>query len=216
MKKKCFVFDLDGTLLDTLETINYYLSKTMTENGYGEVNRDDCRSFVGDGSKILLSRALKSQGEENAEVAERLCRAYVSDYNKDPFYLTRPYPGICEALDELRSRGARLAILSNKPHSSVILIVKKIFGDIFDIIEGASDGKPLKPSPESLYRMLDELSISPSECVFVGDSGVDMQTGKGAGALAVGVLWGYRPESELRQMGADMLISDARALVEID
>ena len=215
MEKKCFVFDLDGTLLDTLDTINYYLSKTLTSNGYRAVTRDECRSFVGDGSRILLTRALKSQGEESAEVAERLCREYVAAYNKDPFFLTKPYPGVCEMLSELRSRGIRLAILSNKPHSSVILIVEKIFGDTFDIVEGASDGKPLKPSPECLYRIANELSVEPSECVFVGDSGVDMQTGKSAGAYSVGVLWGYRPESELSRMGADMLINDALVLTQI-
>lgn len=213
--KKCFVFDLDGTLLDTLKTINYYLSKTLTDNGFLAVSEEACRDFVGDGSKILLARALRAQGEADAERAYEMCREYISAYNAAPYYLTQPYDGIPELLAALKAREMSLAILSNKPHSSVLPIVEHFFPGLFDIVQGAQDGLALKPSPELLFKIAEELSVSPKECVFIGDSGVDMLTAKNAGAFAVGVLWGFRSERELREEGADVLVSRADEISKI-
>lgn len=215
MDKKCFVFDLDGTLLDTLKTINYYLSKILTDNGFLAVSEEACRDFVGDGSKILLARALKAQGESDSALVNKMCCDYVSSYNANPYYLTIPYNGIRELLSTLKERGVRLAILSNKPHSSVVPIVEHFFPKIFEAVQGAEDGLALKPSPGLLLKIAEKLAVLPEECVFVGDSGVDMQTAKNAGALAVGVLWGFRSEEELREAGADALVTRAEEISKI-
>jgi len=216
MDKKCFVFDLDGTLLDTLSTINYYLSKTLVSAGFSAVDEGACCNFVGEGSKMLLVRALAAQGCFDSELAARLRGEYVSAYNRDPYYLTEPYDGIPELLSELKARGYRLAILSNKPHSSVVPIAEHFFPGIFDIVRGAEDGLALKPSPDQLFKILEELSVSPSECVFVGDTGIDIETAKNAGAFAAGVLWGFRGREELSEAGADIIAQHASRLLTID
>ena len=127
---KCCIFDLDGTLLNTLDTIHYYLVKAMNEYGYPEISREACRKFVGNGARLLIERAMHSVGEYNEDRIEKVYILYNRLYNREPLYHTKPYGGIVETLSALREVGIKVAVLSNKPHSATEPIVRNIFGDI--------------------------------------------------------------------------------------
>ena len=134
MIKAC-IFDLDGTLLDTLNSITYYLNKTLSHFGFCETEREKVRLFVGDGARLLVERALFDKGVcliENQELKENFLTKYLTDYNKSPSYLTEPYEGICDMLKGLKSLGISLAVLSNKPHSTTAPLVERLFPGIFD------------------------------------------------------------------------------------
>ncbi|MBQ9084594.1 MAG: HAD family hydrolase [Clostridia bacterium] len=194
----CCIFDLDGTLLNTLDTIHYYVNRAMGECGYPSITRDSCRSFVGNGARLLIERAMRSVGEKNIDRIAEVHTVYNKMYDAEPLYLTAPYDGIPELLKELRANGIRIAVLSNKPHSATEPIVKAIFGDLVDIVRGGVDGVPLKPDPTAGKMLLDALKCRPSNCAFIGDTSVDVDMGRAMGVgLTVGVSWGFRDREEL-------------------
>ena len=216
---KCCIFDLDGTLLNTIPSITHYINKTFREEGFSEICESDTVRFIGNGASKLIERSLKRVGSYSEETHKRVLKRYNSLYDTDPYYLTEPYGGIFELLSELRNHGIKLAVLSNKPDSTTKLCVSHFFGDSFDFVMGGRDDLPLKPSPDSTFEMLRALFALPSETVFIGDSDVDIITGKNAGvALTLGAVWGFRGREELSLVGADILAdnpSDAkRALME--
>ena len=211
---KCCIFDLDGTLLDTLSTITYYVNKTLQEAGFEPITEDECRYFAGDGPKKLMKRSLMSKGCEDEGIAAELLLKYRSNYDKEPEYLTAPFPGICDFLSELKSRGILIAVVSNKQDEATVPTVKHFFGDKVTLARGSKEGVPLKPAPDALFAVLRELGVLPNETVYVGDTGVDMQTGKAFGAKkTVGVLWGFRQERELWDNGADVVVSTVEELL---
>ena len=220
MIKAC-LFDLDGTLLDTLESIRYYLNEMLAKRELPEVSRDDTRIFVGNGAKNLLEKTFTSVGIDlsapgRAEFFNIAYREYVDAYDSDPFYLTEPYESIPEAVDALYERGVLLAVISNKPDSTVKQLVKMHFGDKFICVFGAREGVPLKPNPQAPLDICRQLGVMPSEVAYFGDTGTDMKTGKAFGcALNVGVSWGFRDESELRACGADVIISHPSEIVNV-
>ncbi len=202
---KCCIFDLDGTLLNTLDTIHYYLVKAMNEYGYPEISREACRKFVGNGARLLIERTMHSVGEYNEDRIEKVYILYNRLYNREPLYLTKPYGGIVETLSALREVGIKVAVLSNKPHSATEPIVRNIFGDMVDLVKGAEDGVPLKPDPTSALNILSLLGIERGECAFIGDTSVDVCTGKALlASLTVGVSWGFRDREDLLE--ADVII----------
>jgi phosphoglycolate phosphatase len=137
MKIKALIFDLDGTLLNTLVSINYYLNKTLESYGFGKITLDETKVFVGEGAAKLVVRALESQGYDtraNEAKVKEITGTYVADYDSAPDYLTAPYEGIPELLDELKKKGYKLGVVSNKPHSTVAPLVHKFFGGIFDFV----------------------------------------------------------------------------------
>ena len=207
---KCFIFDLDGTLVNTLESIRYYLNKMLRANSLSEISLEQCRSFVGDGARNLVKRALSANGVEDEGRVEKLTEEYVRGYNADPYYLTELYLGVEDILKALSSRGYKLAVLSNKPDSSVKPIIDKFLPGVFDAVRGAMAGEALKPSPDTTNALLSELGVDPSECAFVGDTDVDILTAKAAQlSLSVGVSWGFRDESHLFAAGADVVVGSA-------
>ena len=208
---KCCIFDLDGTLLYTLTTITHYVNLVLTRHGIRNITEEQCRIFIGDGARQLISRSLMAAGIDDSEMTESILNEYNGEYNKNTNYLTRAYDGIDELLSSLGERGVKLAVLSNKPDTTTGLVVREIFSDAFDKIYGARAGGPLKPAPDALINLIGELSLTPSEVMYIGDTGVDMQCARAAGvAVAVGVAWGYRSVEELLKTGAD-IIADAPA-----
>ena len=204
---KCCIFDLDGTLLYTLKTITYYLNKTLTENGAPPITEDQCRIFIGNGARTLVRRALGAGGITDADLAHKVWFEYNRDYNKNTLYLTEAYKGIPELISELRARGITLGVLSNKPDDTTNAIIKEMFPGAFDIVHGGRDEIPLKPAPDGLVALMDELTVLPDEVMYLGDTGVDIITGKGAGVKkTVGVAWGYHPAHELLAEGADLIV----------
>lgn len=203
---KCAVFDLDGTLLNTIKTITHYLNFALAKNQLLAVSEEECMGFVGDGVRMLLIRAIEARGEYSDELYKKMFEDYNTAYNREPNYLTEAYGGIIQMLSELKSEGIRLAVLSNKPHFATLATIKEFFPDTFDVVNGGRDGVPLKPDPTSLLLTISALECSPGECLYVGDSDVDMQTARNAGvAIALGVSWGYRSSDILRRSGADFI-----------
>ena len=215
MIKAC-VFDLDGTLLDTIETITYYLNRTLTRHGIAAVSSEECKRFVGSGARVLVERALSFRGIVDDEMTEKLLSEYRPDYDSDPYYLTKPYPGILELLDFLKDKGVPLAVISNKPDTATGMATRHFFGDRFTVVRGALSGVPLKPSGGALGDLPERLGVSASEICYIGDSDVDVRFAKAFGAgMCIAVLWGFRGRSELVEAGADIFAENASDIKEL-
>ncbi len=206
MVKYC-IFDLDGTILDTITTITYYVNKTLDKEGLSHITEEEAKVFAGNGAYMLIKRTLAHLGITDEREIARVLQIYKAAYDKEPLYLTRPFDGMREALLALKAEGCRLGVVSNKPHTATLPVVEHFFGGIFDAVSGALDGVPVKPARDLPLRVLTEMGGTPDECVFVGDTYVDMETGKNLGAIrTVGVLWGFRGREELVGAGADVVI----------
>lgn len=205
MKKAC-IFDLDGTLLDTLSTIGGYMNEALASEGIAPFPMDDYRYFVGDGARTLVARALRAANALTEDRQDRVFSLYSRLYDAAPNGKTRPYEGVLPLLTALKERGVRVAVLSNKPDFAACAVVKSFFGDLVDIAHGGRDGIPLKPAPDGVTALLDELSVTADECLYIGDTGVDMDTARAAGLFGIGVTWGFRDEAELREHGASALV----------
>lgn len=211
---KAVVYDLDGTLLDTISTIANNANAALTHFGLPTFTNDEYKYFVGNGAKNLVLRMLEAGGASKDKYFDPVFTLYNEMYDSAPTADTKPYEGIVELAGELKAMGIKQAVLSNKPDFATKSAVRGFFGDIFDKVYGARAGVKLKPEPDALYALLDELKISASECLYVGDTGVDMQTGKRAGAYTVGVLWGFRTRAELVENGADKIVSHPCEILE--
>ena len=213
---KCCIFDLDGTLLATLETIRFYVNRTLEKYGYSPISTEECRRFVGSGARVLMTRAFDSRGGISTELFEEALAHYLADYDASPYHLTEKYEGIDELIAWLRDKGIKLAVLSNKQDISTRAAVKRFFGDAFDIVHGGREGVPLKPNPEGCFQILSDLGFSPSECAYIGDSDVDAVTGKNMGAhLNISALWGFRTKEELISAGAESFAASPIEVIEI-
>lgn len=211
---KCCIFDLDGTLLDTINSIAYFVNKTFQNYGISSVTADECKYFAGNGAKTLVKRALEARNSFDEKTFPELLLEYKSSYDASPVYLTEVFPGIRELLKSLLENGVKLVVLSNKPDFATKSIVKHFFGDVFDVVQGGIDGIPLKPNPKAALDIIRQLDITPEETAFIGDTATDIETGKNMGAgLSIGVTWGFRPESELTGSGADLLVSHAEEIL---
>ena len=211
---KCCVFDLDGTLLSTLDTITLHLNNTLRGEGLLEITVEECRAFIGDGARKLVARAVAKSGEVSAESFERILTTYNAAYNNDPLPLTEPYPGITSLVDELVSRGYRLAVVTNKPEPTAKKLIDHFFGESFELVIGGRAGAVLKPDPADTLNAISALGYTSSEAAFIGDTSVDILTARNAKvALSVGVSWGFRDVAELSTAGADVIINGADELV---
>lgn len=212
---KCVVFDLDGTLLNTIKTINHYLNFALASYGLGSVSEEDCMSFVGDGAIKLIERALKSVGAD-LRLLDDVYKTYNDAYNSSPYYSTKVYEGIPELISALKNRGIKLAVLSNKPDFAVKATVSKFLPDSFDIVRGGVDGIPLKPNPDSLFAILNELGVTPEETAYIGDSEPDVLTAQNAGIKnGIFVTYGFRTREQLAFVGAVNIVDSAAAVLEI-
>ena len=204
---KCAVFDLDGTLLNTIKTIHFYLNLSLRENGLSEIDEQSCMSFVGDGAVKLVERALSHIGINDEDVFRKVFADYNKAYDADPYYLTEPYPEIINLVSLLASQGIKIAVLSNKPDFATRAAVAHFFGNSFSYVAGARDGVRLKPAPDSLLSILSVLDVDPSETVYIGDSDQDIMTAKNAFlGGCISVTWGFRSREELISSGATKLV----------
>jgi len=199
---KAVVFDLDGTLLNTLDDLTDAANTVLAMRGFPARTKDEMRFFVGDGIAMLCRRILPE-----AAVSDEAVAACVADfrtvYGKIWNAKTRPYDGICEMLGELSRMGLMLAILSNKPDANTKETVAYFFPDTgWKMVLGEREGTPKKPHPAGAVEIAQALGISPSQTLYLGDTSIDMKTARAAGMHPVGALWGFRPESELVASGA--------------
>ena len=212
---KACIFDLDGTLTDTLESLVYSVRATLREMGLPEITKEQCRTFVGNGARRLMEESLAAVGDENAERLEEGMQVYGRIFDENCTYHVTPYEGIVKMLEALKDRGIHLAVLSNKPDRQTVKVVKEIFGDnIFDYAQGQKDGIRRKPEPDGVWYLMEQMQVSKEECLYIGDSEVDAATGKNAGLKTIGVLWGFRDRKTLETAGADHLIERPEELLQ--
>ena len=206
--KKAVIFDLDGTLADTIASITYCGNLALSRFGLPSFGEEDYKHFVGDGAAMLIRRALLAAGDERLEHFDEVYETYLEIFAKDCMYQVKPYEGICALLEELKHLSVRIAVLSNKPDADSRRVVDELFGKgYFDFVQGQREDIPRKPDPAGVYRIMEAFVLPAGDFLYVGDSGVDMKTGRAAGIFTVGVLWGFRDREELVENGADAVIS---------
>jgi phosphoglycolate phosphatase len=215
MKKyTAVIFDMDGTLLDTLQDLGDCMNRVLERNGYPTHPTEAYKYFVGDGMRNLVKRVLPEAACKE-ETIERLQAQMAGEYASHWADKTGLYPGIGALLDELVRRNIQRAILSNKPHEFTTVIAERYFSKwCFDPVFGARDGVPSKPDPAAALETCRRWELDPEEVLYVGDTNTDMQTARRCGMFALGVLWGFRTRQELEENGAQSVISKPAQLVE--
>lgn len=213
---KAVIFDLDGTLLNTLTALSFCMSKTMKHFGLKEIDIEHTRYFVGEGAKKFVDRSLIYNGDTDLKLANEAYKVYDEIFAVDCLKGVKPYDGITKLLEALKRMGIKSVVLSNKSQLGVEKNVNGIFGNkVFDLIYGERDSIPKKPDPTSLNMIIEELGLSKTEILYVGDTATDMQTALRAGVTSIGVLWGFRDEDELRENKADYIINKPSEILEI-
>ena len=215
MKFRAVLFDLDGTLLDTIEDLGDSMNTVLASFGLPPHGYDKYKVYVGDGVETLVRRALP-EGRRDEETVRKSVELMREEYGKRWKVKTRPYDGIPELLDGLTRLNVHKAILSNKPDDFTKLIVKKFFARWkFDTAQGLEPGGKKKPDPAGALKIAEELNIKPADFVYLGDTNTDMQTAVAAGMFPVGALWGFRTADELVANGAKVLIEKPLDLLQL-
>lgn len=207
------IFDLDGTLLNTLDDLHLAVNFALNSFGFPERSVDEVRSFIGNGVVKLMQR---STPEGTDEKTDREClgifREHYLEHMKDH---TAPYEGVIELLSLLKEKGIGTAVVSNKLHAAVQDLCDEFFPGLIDAAIGVSEESERKPSPVNAFRAIELLKSERAYTIYIGDSEVDVQTAKNAGLVCVGVTWGFRDEKELRQAGADFIVHKAQEIEEM-
>lgn len=212
---KACIFDLDGTLTNTLESMTYSVNLTLEEMGLSKITKDQCRLFVGNGARVLMEKSLKAAGDTDASRIEEGMEIYGRIFDRNCTYHVTPYEGIPEMLKALKDKGIHLAVLSNKPDRQTVKVVKAIFGEeLFDYAQGQKDGIRRKPEPDGVWYLMEQMHVSKEECLYIGDSEVDAATGRNAGLKTIGVLWGFRDRKTLETAEVDDLIDRPDELLQ--
>ncbi len=208
---KAVLFDLDGTLLNTLDDLTDSVNYALTRFGYPLRKPEEIRRFLGNGSKALIGRSLP----ENIDggILEEVHAVYLARYTDHAQIKTGPYEGIPELLNELKKQDIKIAVISNKGDEQVKALTSKFFPQA-DFAAGERPGIPRKPNPQSILEVLDCFQVSPKEAIYVGDSEVDIQTARNAGMRAVAVGWGFRDREELLKHAPDLLLSHPSDLLK--
>ena len=212
MEYKTAIFDMDGTILDTLSDITNAANAAMRFARTPERTEEEVRRFVGNGAYKLIERCLPA-GTERRRIEEVLAfyRPYYETHAENK---TAPYPGISSLLSALKLRGIRLAVVSNKPDGAVKRLAARYFHGLFDLAIGERPGLRVKPYPDLMEVAMGLLRADPAETVYIGDSDVDIETAKNAGISCISVSWGFRDEAFLKRSGASVIVKDADALYE--
>ena len=214
MFKVC-LFDLDGTLLDTVESIAYVANQVLAQYNLPAQPVEDYNYHAGDGANKLIERAFAAAGSDIKDLSEAQ-EMYRDLFKKDPLYRVQPYAGMVETLRTLKNRGMKLTVCSNKPHPAAVGAIKGMFDeDLFDIIQGQEAKLRRKPEPDMALMIADKMGVDVKECMYIGDTDTDMQTGKAAGMYTIGVIWGFRDREELEENHADIIIEKPQELLAI-
>ena len=213
--KKLIIFDLDGTLLDTIADLAAATNYALQQFGYPTHNTDAYRFFVGNGINKLFERALPEEERTQANILKiRSC--FIPYYNQHNADLSRPYPGIKELLSSLQQKGIQIAVASNKYQEATRKLIAQFFPEIeFTEVLGQREGVPAKPDPQVVFEIIEKASVSAAETIYVGDSCVDMQTGINAGVTTIGVSWGFRPRTELEAYHPDWIANQAVEILSL-
>ena len=214
MNYKAIIFDLDGTLLNSLTDIADSVNLVLKKYDLPVHSIEDYKLFIGNGIEKLVERALPSDISKSD--FDKYLTEIKSVYEKNQITKTKPYDGIIEMLKTLNDKGVSINILSNKPIDFTKMVVEHFLGNIkFDNVLGAREGIPKKPNPQAVFEIIDNLKLNKEEVLYVGDTGTDMQTAENAGLKSVGVLWGFRGLEELMENNADYIIEETSKIIEI-
>jgi phosphoglycolate phosphatase len=213
--KKLVIFDLDGTLLNTIEDLGEATNHALKMAGFPQHPLSAYPAFVGNGVARLLQRSLPEE-DRTPQNVERLKTFFFDYYGSHNTVHTTPYEGIATLLKELTARGVKLAVASNKYHEAAVYLVKHYFGDLpWAAIEGQKDDYPVKPDPSIVFDILSKAPTAKADVLYVGDSGVDMETARRACVTSVGVTWGFRPVEELRRALADHIVDTPERILDL-
>ncbi len=205
---------MDGTTVNTINSIAHFANKALNKFGLPSIETERYKLLVGNGAVTLVKRMIAETGG-SAEQFEKVLNEYNTTYDNDFMYLTKPYEGITGLLESLKKSGIKTAIVSNKPDSTAKKVSDKLFGEkLIDICFGAREGVPLKPDPAAVFEVMEILGVAPQECLYIGDTAVDMTTGKNAGIFTIGVLWGFRDRKEIESAGADMVTDNVNDILK--
>lgn len=211
---KAVIFDLDGTLADTIEDLCDSTNYALEKHGFPKRDLSEFNMFIGDGVPKLIERAIPK--EVFTEEAKQIVYSeFMAHYRNHFLDKTKPYDNINECVSLLKEKGLQLAVVSNKVDEMTRKIVEELFCGEFSAVVGKRDGCPLKPDPASTLEIMEKLGVAPCECVFIGDSGMDMKTAKNTGCVALGVLWGFRGKEELIENGADYLVEKPQEIAPL-
>lgn len=205
MKYDIAIFDFDGTVLDTLDDIEYAINSALETNGMPTRTHEEVRAFVGDGARLLADRAVP-EGTP-VHVTDKVFDDYRANYGPKGYPRTKPYDGIIEMLLRLKNAGISVAVLSNKPDHAVQEMCLRYFDGIFDYKAGERAGIPRKPEPDGIYKLLEEMNIPLERSVYIGDTDIDVTVARNAGMDCVAVDWGFRDREVLIEAGATLIAS---------
>ena len=213
--KKLVIFDLDGTLLNTIEDLGNAANYALKQNGYPTHSLASYPFFVGNGVRNLIRKALPDDMRTDS-IIDSLLKDFKEYYNEHNTDCTKPYDGIEELLRNLQDNGVKMAVASNKYQQATEKIIASYFGDIdFVAVYGQREGVNVKPDPSVVFSILADAKVPKSEVLYVGDSGVDMETARRACVDSVGVTWGFRSEKELNEYHADQIVNKASDIFDI-
>lgn len=211
-KYTTIIFDLDGTILNTLDDLADSINYALSSKGYPTHTKDDICSFVGNGIRKLVERAVPAGC--TPEETDKVHKTFTSYYAEHSAVKTCPYPGIITMLTKLRDMGCKTAVVSNKGHFAVVPLCEKYFPGLFDIAIGEREGIRRKPYPDSVLEVMNQLGSDPASTVYIGDSDVDIQTAQNSGIACISVDWGFRSADFLKNSGAQVLVSDCDSLIK--
>lgn len=212
MKYDAVVFDLDGTLIDTLEDLKDSVNFALDKFGFPSRNLDEIRSFVGNGVKRLVYLSVPEGTDETT--SEKCLDIFKEHYKGNSRNKTAPYAGIPEMLEKVKSAGFKTAVVTNKIQDAAIEIIRSFFGDKIDIIIGQIDGVAQKPEPDGVWLALEKLGVSRDKAVYIGDSEVDCMTAHNAGLPCIGVTWGFRSRAVLEENKAEFIVESPEKIMD--
>ncbi len=213
MEYTTVIFDLDGTLTDTLDDLKNSVNFALSKCGFPERSREEIRSFVGNGVRNLVYRSVPDNTAD--EAAEKCLEIFKEHYKNNSCVETKPYDGVVDLLKTLRNSNIKTAVVTNKMHSAAADIVEYFFGGLVDITIGQSDKIAPKPAPDSVFLALENLGVSKENAVYIGDSEVDCITAKNAEIPCIGVTWGFRDREILEEHGADFIADTAEEIINL-
>ena len=213
MKYNCVIFDLDGTLLDTLGDLRDSVNFALSKNNLPQRTTEEIRAFVGNGIRLLIERSVP----ENTELSlvDKCFEDFKIHYKANSANLTKAYDGINELLVVLKNRGVKLAVVSNKADFAVKTLVEGYFPNCFDCAVGEKEGVQRKPAPDTVFAVIDELNVNKNEVVYVGDSDVDIETSKNAAIPCISVTWGFRDKKVLEKLCPEYIVDSPEEILNL-
>lgn len=205
------LFDLDGTLTDTLADLANSVNYALSELGFPARSTDEIRSFVGNGVRRLIYLSVPENTPE--DISEKCLEVFKEYYKNNSCVLTKPYDGVIDLLSSLKAQKIKTAVVTNKMHEAAVEIVEFFFGELIDVTIGQIDGMPQKPQPDSIFLALEKLGVSKENAVYVGDSEVDCVTARNAGIPCIGVTWGFRDRDVLEAHGASFIVNKPQEIL---